>query len=76
MGDVYGQFIGLQQNRQYVVSYRQGIGRNHSSADIISNSPRGNSLFFLRKRIWETFDRAAYTSARDLKILAAAIDIF
>ena len=32
-GDVHDQFIGLQQNGQYDVSYRQGFGRNPSSAD-------------------------------------------
>ena len=51
--DVHGQFIGLQQNRQYDVSYRQGIGRNLSSADSTSTNRRGNALFLLRKSIWE-----------------------
>jgi len=64
-GDVHGQFIGLQQNQQYDVLYRQGIGRNLSSADSTSTNRKGNSLSLLRKGIWEICGRAGYTSARD-----------
>jgi len=50
-GDVHGQFIGLQQNRQYDVSYRLGIGRNISPADSTSTNRRVKAQFFLRKSI-------------------------
>ena len=63
--DVHGQFIGLQQIRQYDVSYREGVGRNLSSADSTSTNRRGNARFLLRKCIWEIYGRAGYTSARD-----------
>jgi len=69
-GDVHGQFIGLQQNRQYDVSYRQGIGRNLSSTDRTPTNRRGNARYLLRKSIWEICGRAGYTSARDCKSLA------
>jgi len=64
-GDVHGRFIGLQQNRQYDVTYRQGIGRNLSSAGSTSTNLRGNAQFLLRKSIWEICGKAGYTSARD-----------
>ena len=64
-GDVHGQIIGLQQNRQYDVSYRKGIGRNLSYADSTSANRRGNALFLLRKSIWENDGWAGYTSARE-----------
>jgi len=44
-GYVHGQIIGLKQNRQYDVSYRQGIGRNLFSADSTSTNRRGNARF-------------------------------
>jgi len=53
------------KNRQYDVSYRQGIGRNLSYADITLTNRRGNALFLLRKSIWEIFGMAGYTSARE-----------
>jgi len=59
------QFIWLQQNRHYDVSFWEGIGRNHSSADSISTNRRENAQFRLRKKIWETCGRARYTSGRD-----------
>jgi len=51
MGDVHGRFIGKQQNRQYDVSRREGIGRNLSSADSTSTNRREYVRFWLLKRI-------------------------
>jgi len=66
VGDVYAWFIGLQKIGS-MTCHRQGIGRNLSSADSTSTSRRVNARFWSRKRIWETCDMAAYTSAIDGK---------
>jgi len=65
MGAVQYPFMGLQQNRQYDVSYREEIGGNLSSADSISTNRRENSQLWLRKRISQTCSRVSYTSGRD-----------
>jgi hypothetical protein len=51
MDDVLDRFIGLQQIRQYDVSYQEDIGQNRSSADSTLNKRRENARFWLRKRI-------------------------
>jgi len=65
-GNVPVRFIVmLKQSRQYDVSCQQDIGYNLSSTGSTLTNHRGNALFWLRKRIWETCDGALYTSGGD-----------
>jgi hypothetical protein len=51
LADAHLQFIGLQQNRQYDMCYREDIGHNPLFANSASTNHKGNAQFWLPKQI-------------------------